>query len=157
MVAKARLTEFVAGLPDGLDTQVGSRGTSLSGGERQRMAIARALLRRPRVLLLDEATSHMDAVNEEALRQTLQEVQQECTVLLIAHRLSTVVEAERIVVLEEGRVRAVGDHRSLLDSDDLYRRLAHTQFVDAGRLSPKGSGPLSDGEQSGSGRSRTPV
>lgn len=144
VISKARLSDFVAGLPDGLETQVGSRGTSLSGGERQRMAIARALLRRPRVLLLDEATSHMDAVNEEALRRTLQEVRQECTVLLIAHRLSTVIEAERIVVLEEGRVRAVGDHRSLLDSDDLYRTLAHTQFVGAERLASSGSALLDD-------------
>lgn len=133
-LSKARLTELVDRLPQGLDTPVGSQGSALSGGERQRLAIARALLRRPRVLLMDEATSNMDAVNEEALRQTLLDVQSECTILLIAHRLSTVVEAEQIVVMEEGRVRATGSHHSLLATDDLYRSLAETQFVSGNRL-----------------------
>jgi len=118
--------------PYGLDTPVGHRGIALSGGERQRVAIARALLRGPRLLLLDEATSQLDAVNELALRDVIAEAARTATVLVIAHRLSTVATADRIVVLEGGRVRAVGTHAELLDRDALYRELAATQFLTAG-------------------------
>ncbi|CAM5587875.1 Vitamin B12 import ATP-binding protein BtuD [Streptomyces tendae] len=103
-----RLDGLVDRLPDGLETLVGHRGTKLSGGERQRVAIARALLRRPRLLLLDEATSQLDAVNEAALRDTVADVARTTTVLVVAHRLSTVTTADRIVVMDAGRVRAVG-------------------------------------------------
>ncbi len=128
-VRTARLDGLLASLPEGLETQVGHRGTKLSGGERQRVAIARALLRRPRLLLLDEATSQLDAVNEAALRATVADVAQTTTVLVIAHRLSTVTMADRIVVMDGGRVRAVGTHADLITFDDLYAELAATQFL----------------------------
>ncbi len=129
VLATTRLTGLVAGLPDGLDTTVGHRGVKLSGGERQRVAIARALLRRPRLLLLDEVTSQLDAVNEAALRETIAEAARTTTVLVVAHRLSTVTMADRIVVMDAGRVRAIGNHAELVVADPLYGELAATQFL----------------------------
>jgi ATP-binding cassette subfamily C protein len=124
-----RLTDVVARLPEGLDTEVGHRGARLSGGERQRVAIARALLREPRLLLLDEATSQLDAINEAALRETVAEVAQLMTVLVVAHRLSTVTAARQIVVLDNGTVLASGTHAELVAGNPLYAELAATQFL----------------------------
>jgi ABC-type multidrug transport system fused ATPase/permease subunit len=124
-----RLTGLVARLPDGLETAVGHRGTRLSGGERQRVAIGRALLRRPRLLLLDEATSQLDALNEAALRETVTETARLTTVLVVAHRLSTVTMADRIIVMDAGQVKAAGTHAELVATDPLYAELAATQFL----------------------------
>jgi ATP-binding cassette subfamily C protein len=124
-----RLDGLLARHPHGLDTPVGHRGVTLSGGERQRIAIARALLRRPQLLLLDEATSQLDAANELALRDTITRVATTATVLVIAHRLSTVTSADLILVVDAGRVRAAGTHAELIAADRLYRQLATTQLL----------------------------
>ncbi|SMD22947.1 ABC transporter ATP-binding protein [Kibdelosporangium aridum] len=129
VLAVTRLEAMISRLPDGLDTVVGHRGVKLSGGERQRVAIARALLRRPRLLLLDEVTSQLDAVNEAALRETIAEAARTTTVLVVAHRLSTVTMADRIVVMDTGQVRAVGTHTELVAADPLYAELATTQLL----------------------------
>ncbi len=131
VVRTARLDGLLTRLPQGLDTPVGHRGVKLSGGERQRVAIARALLRRPRLLLLDEATSQLDAVNEAALRETVAEAARTTTVLVVAHRLSTVTLADRIVVIDGGEVQAVGTHTELVATDPLYAELAATQLLAA--------------------------
>ncbi len=115
------LAEHVAGLPDGLDTALSD--TSVSGGQRQRIALARAIVRAPDVLLLDEATAQIDGLTERAVHDVIGELSQTGAVVTVAHRLSTVVDADQIVVLEDGRVRATGTHAELLAEDDLYRQL----------------------------------
>jgi len=125
----ANAHRFILGLPQGYDTLIGDRGVKLSGGERQRVAIARALLKNPPILLLDEATSALDTESERLVQQALERLMRDRTVLVIAHRLSTVQHADRIVVLEEGRVVGSGTHRELLGQEGLYRRLYDLQFV----------------------------
>ncbi|GAA2358884.1 ABC transporter ATP-binding protein [Streptomyces carpaticus] len=127
-VELAGLAPVVAQLPDGLDTILGDQGTGLSGGQRQRLCIARVLLQKPAVMLLDEATSHLDSDTEAALREVLDRVSRRCAVIAIAHRISTVVDADHIVVLDAGRVRDRGTHAELYERDELYRRLAATQL-----------------------------
>ncbi|MGZ5907518.1 MAG: ABC transporter ATP-binding protein, partial [Reyranella sp.] len=128
-IQHASLSELVAALPVGLDSPVGERGTSLSGGQRQRVAIARAFLKDAPILVLDEATSHLDAVNEQAVRRALDVLQADRTTIVIAHRLSTVRDADLIVVLDQGRVAETGTHASLLARGGLYARLVSRQLA----------------------------
>ncbi|MFF0448405.1 ABC transporter ATP-binding protein [Streptomyces sp. NPDC004609] len=157
VLVRARLDALVDRLPDGLETVVGHRGSKLSGGERQRVAIARALLRRPRLLLLDEATSQLDAVNEMALRDVVAEVSREVTVLVVAHRLSTVTLADRIVVMDAGKVRAVGTHAELVAGDPLYGELAATQFLASEPGAGAGTAGAGAAEASGASRAAEAV
>jgi ATP-binding cassette subfamily B protein len=130
--AAAQALEFVERLPQGLDTDLGERGVKLSGGQRQRVSIARAILADRPILLLDEATSSLDAESERQVAQALERLARGRTTLVIAHRLATVRHADRIVVLERGRVHAVGTHAELLRSSELYAHLARLQFIAEG-------------------------
>jgi ATP-binding cassette subfamily B protein len=129
----AAADEFIRELPQGYDTFLGERGTRLSGGQRQRMAIARAILKNPPILLLDEATSSLDAESERLVQAALERLMRSRTTIIIAHRLATVLKADRIVVVDAGRIIATGRHDQLLETSPLYARLAALQFADAGR------------------------
>ena len=129
VIEAARIGELVAALPDGLDTVVGDRGYRLSGGEKQRLAIARLLLKSPDVVVLDEATAHLDSESERAVQQALDTALQGRTSLVIAHRLSTVRDADQILVVANGRIVERGSHEGLLGDGGLYADLYRTQFA----------------------------
>ncbi|MFI9256834.1 ABC transporter ATP-binding protein [Streptomyces sioyaensis] len=151
VVELAQLDGVVRRLPGGLSGVLGERGNTLSAGERQRVALARALLARPALLLLDEPTSHLDAINETALTTLMKEAAQECALLVIAHRLSTVRHADRIIVLEGGRTVASGSHEELLTTSASYRALAAGQM-----LRPADGTPGAAAATAAHGRPRTP-
>jgi subfamily B ATP-binding cassette protein MsbA len=123
--------EFIDRLPDGYNTIIGERGTKLSGGQRQRLAIARALLKDAPILILDEATSHLDTESEMLVQKALQRLMEHRTVIVIAHRLSTVRRADKIVVLDRGQIAETGKHDELLERGGIYRRLYELQFLEA--------------------------
>jgi ATP-binding cassette subfamily C protein CydCD len=127
-IERAQLGNFLARLPQGLETNVGERGYALSGGQRQRVSIARAFLRDAPILILDEATSHLDALSEHAVHRALKELMQNRTTLVIAHRLATVREADRIIVMREGRLLEQGTHLELLSNRAAYAELLQFQM-----------------------------
>jgi ABC-type multidrug transport system fused ATPase/permease subunit len=121
--------DFIVGFPDGYDTLIGERGTKLSGGQKQRVALARALLANPRVLILDEATSNLDAESEATVQAALSRVMRGRTTIVVAHRLSTVRDAHRIVVIEDARVVEEGKHTELMARRGTYHRLVEHQLI----------------------------
>ena len=122
----AYVDAFIHDLPNGYATEVGERGVKLSGGQRQRIAIARALLRNPQILMLDEATSSLDSKSESVVQKALNNLMKGRTTLVIAHRLSTVVDADKIVFIEKGNLTGSGTHDELLQTHDMYREFATT-------------------------------
>ena len=128
-MAVANADQFINALPDGLDTEVGENGAGLSGGQRQRIAIARAMIRQPRILILDEATSEVDVESEQFIRTALEQLFRDRTTFIIAHRLATVVNADLIVVLDKGEILDQGTHQELFGRCSLYRDLCETQFI----------------------------
>ena len=122
-IKQAYLETFIASLPDGINTKVGEQGLQLSGGERQRVAIARVLLKNPAIFIFDEATSSLDTKTEQLIQKNIEEVSKNATTLIIAHRLSTVVHADEIIVLEAGQVAEKGTHEFLLKAGGLYAQL----------------------------------
>jgi ATP-binding cassette subfamily B protein len=128
----ANIHDFIRSLPEGYDTVVGERGYRLSGGEKQRVAIARVLLKDPKILILDEATSHLDSLSEALIKNAMQVVRKGRTSLVIAHRLSTVINADLILVMDKGRLVESGGHEDLLEQDGIYADLYQTQFFPEG-------------------------
>jgi len=124
----ANIHDFIAGLPDGYDTIVGERGYRLSGGEKQRVALARVILKNPRILVLDEATSSLDSESEMLIQEALKTVMARRTSIVIAHRLSTILAADLILVFDRGQIMERGTHQELLIKEGLYTHLYETQF-----------------------------
>jgi ATP-binding cassette subfamily B protein len=124
----AAADEFIRKLPEGYETFLGERGARLSGGQKQRIAIARAILKNPPILLLDEATSSLDSESERAVQEALEHLMRRRTTLVIAHRLATAINSDRIVVIDRGRIVGVGKHEALIRENALYARLAALQF-----------------------------
>ncbi|MFN8452820.1 MAG: ATP-binding cassette domain-containing protein, partial [Anaerolineae bacterium] len=124
----ANIHDFIVELPDGYNTIVGERGYRLSGGEKQRLALARVILKDPRVLVLDEATSHLDSQSEALIQDALQKIMANRTSIVIAHRLSTILAADQILVMDRGRIIEQGTHEALLARGGLYAQLYDTQF-----------------------------
>jgi ATP-binding cassette subfamily B protein len=150
VVTAARLAfadDFIRALPDGYDTFLGERGVRLSGGQRQRLAIARAILADRPILLLDEATSALDAQSERMVQQALDAARSNRTTLVVAHRLATVRSADRIVVMEAGRLVESGTHPELLALNGTYAKLAAMQFFAAARPGPSGSASSRSGSE----------
>jgi subfamily B ATP-binding cassette protein MsbA len=127
----AHALDFVRALPQGFDTEIGENGARLSGGQRQRLAIARAILKDAPVLLLDEATSALDSESERAVQAALEALMQGRTTIVVAHRLSTIEKADRIVVMAHGRIVEAGTHRDLVGANGVYAGLHRLQFADA--------------------------
>ena len=127
---KANIHDFIVSLPDGYDTFVGERGTRLSGGQKQRISIARVFLKNPPVLILDEATSALDNESERYIQKSLEQLSEGRTTLVIAHRLSTIRNADKIYVIEEGRIKEEGSHTELLETNGLYAKYYNMQFED---------------------------
>ncbi|MCP4236955.1 MAG: ATP-binding cassette domain-containing protein, partial [Aestuariibacter sp.] len=123
----AHLEQFIASLPDGINTQVGERGLKLSGGEKQRVAIARAILKRPAIMVFDEATSSLDSQSEQAILSALREVAEGHTSMVIAHRLSTIIDADKILVMQQGQIVEQGTHSELLSQQGVYAGLWQAQ------------------------------
>ena len=130
----ANIHEFIESLPDAYDTVVGERGLKLSGGEKQRVAIARVILKNPRILIFDEATSSLDSHSEQTILSSLREVAQSHTTLVIAHRLSTIVDADRILVMQQGRIVEQGTHSQLLEQQGLYSDLWKIQQEERAKI-----------------------
>jgi ATP-binding cassette subfamily B protein len=129
VLVAANLTELVSGLPEGLDTRIGEDGAMLSGGQRQRIAIARALIRDPRILVLDEATSALDVVSEKKVQEAIECAVQNRTTFIVAHRLSTIRRADRIVVMKEGRIAEIGSYEELLAQRGLFFEMQQLQTL----------------------------
>lgn len=145
----AQIRPLIESLPDGLDTIVGDRGYRLSGGERQRLAIARLLLKAPQIVVLDEATAHLDSESEAAVQRALDTALEGRTSLIIAHRLSTVRQADRILVVDHGRIVEQGSHAELLAAEGLYADLYRTQFDTSPMQTANGVADVAEFEEVG--------
>ena len=139
--------DFITGMPNGYETIIGEHGAKLSGGQRQRLSIARAMLKDAPILLLDEATSALDAESEQQVQIALERLTANRTTLVVAHRLATVMNADQILVMDDGRVVETGTHGELQERDGLYARLSRLQFREPGAISTKDDGTAADAER----------